>query len=123
MRSDRESRPVVSVIIPAFRASRDIPDALASVFAQTFSSFEAIVVDDGSPDRDELVAAIAPYRSRVRYIEQSNQGAGAARNAAIRIARGRYLGLIGGVFASVCAAAVDIIVTSGASSCSPRWPP
>jgi glycosyltransferase involved in cell wall biosynthesis len=94
MKTDRERLPAVSVIIPAFRASRDIPDALASVFAQTFSDFEVVVVDDGSPDREALVAAIAPYRLRIRYIEQSNQGAGAARNAAIRVARGRYLAFL-----------------------------
>jgi len=94
MRNDRERLPAVSVIIPAFCASRDIPDALASVFAQTFSDFEVVVVDDGSPDREALVEAIAPYRLRIRYIEQSNQGAGAARNAAIRIARGRYLAFL-----------------------------
>lgn len=94
MRDDQQRSPDVSVIIPAYRASRDIANALASVFAQTFANFEVIVVDDGSPDRDELAVAIAPYRSRIRYIEQSNQGAGAARNAAIRIAHGRYLAFL-----------------------------
>jgi glycosyltransferase involved in cell wall biosynthesis len=94
MRISRETQAAVSVIIPAYRASREIPDALESVFAQSFSDVEVIIVDDGSPDHDELVAAIEPYRSRIRYIEQANAGAGAARNAAIRVAQGRYLAFL-----------------------------
>jgi glycosyltransferase involved in cell wall biosynthesis len=87
-------RPAVSVIIPAYRASRDIRVALDSVFAQTFSNFEVIVVDDGSPDGAELKAAVAPYRSRLQYIEQPNRGAGAARNSGIRAARGRFIAFL-----------------------------
>ena len=82
------ARPAVSVIIPAFRASGDIADALASVFAQTFSDFEVVVVDDGSPDAAELRAAVAPFRSRIQFIVQPNCGAGAARNTAIRASTG-----------------------------------
>src|SRR5262245_24043876 len=86
--------PVVSVIIPAYQAAADIRDALDSVFAQNFSHFEVIVVNDGSPDTPELEAAIAPYQSRLRYIAQPNQGAGAARNTGIRAARGTYVALL-----------------------------
>jgi glycosyltransferase involved in cell wall biosynthesis len=88
------ARPAVSVIIPAFRASRDIADALASVFAQTFTDFEVVVVDDGSPDAAELAAAIAPFRSRIHFIVQPNRGAGAARNTAIRASTGRLLAFL-----------------------------
>jgi len=88
------SEPAVSVIIPAYRASADIPDALESVFAQTFSSFEVIVVDDGSPDAAELEEAIAPFRDRIRFIRQTNRGAGAARNTGIRAARGPYIAFL-----------------------------
>src|SRR5262245_11033351 len=94
MRTCPETRAAVSVIIPAYRASRAIPDALASVFAQTFADFEVIVVDDGLPDGDALAAAIEPYRSRIHYIAQSNSGPDAARNAAIRVAHGRYLAFL-----------------------------
>jgi glycosyltransferase involved in cell wall biosynthesis len=86
--------PVVSVVIPAFRASGDIADALASVFAQTFTQTEVIVVNDGSPDTWELESAIAPYRSRLRYIVQGNGGAAAARNSGIRQAAGRYVAFL-----------------------------
>jgi glycosyltransferase involved in cell wall biosynthesis len=91
--SDRLT-PSASVIVPAYRASGHIAAALDSVFAQTFSSFEAIVVNDGSPDTSELERALAPYFSRIRYITQENRGAGAARNAGIIASRGRYIALL-----------------------------
>ena len=94
MPQTRPARPAVSVIIPAFRASRDIADALASVFAQTFTDFEVVLVDDGSPDAAELEAAIAPFRSRIHFIAQPNHGAGAARNTAIRASTGRLLAFL-----------------------------
>jgi glycosyltransferase involved in cell wall biosynthesis len=87
-------RPAVSVVIPAYRASGDIAVALDSVFAQTFPHLETIVVNDGSPDTAELEHALEPYRRRIRYIVQPNRGAGAARNAGIRAARGRYLAFL-----------------------------
>jgi glycosyltransferase involved in cell wall biosynthesis len=86
--------PLVSVIIPAYQASADIGEALDSVFGQTFTDFEVIVVNDGSPDTQDLNAAIAPYLSRLRYIEQPNRGAAAARNAALRAARGEYVAFL-----------------------------
>ncbi len=89
-----DGRPAVSVIIPAYRASRDIADALASVFSQTFTDFEVVVVDDGSPDAAELEAAVAPFRNRIRFIVQPNRGAGAARNTAIRASTGRLLAFL-----------------------------
>jgi glycosyltransferase involved in cell wall biosynthesis len=84
----------VSVIIPAFNAAPDIPVALQSVFGQTFSNHEVIVVNDGSPDTPMLERALEPYRARIHYIVQENQGAGAARNTALRVARGEYVAFL-----------------------------
>ena len=91
---DETSQPAVSVVIPAYRASLDIAVALDSVFSQTFAPFEVIVVNDGSPDTPALEAALARYRSSIRYLAQSNRGAGAARNTGIRVARGRYIAFL-----------------------------
>lgn len=88
------SNPVVSVIIPAFRAAPYVGEAVASVFRQTFTDFEILLVNDGSPDTDDLERAIEPYRDRIIYIEQENRGPGGARNTAISRARGEFLAFL-----------------------------
>ncbi len=86
--------PTVSVIIPAYNAARYIGEALASVFAQTFPDFEVILVNDGSPDTDELERVIEPYRQHINYIKRRNGGPGAARNTAILDASGDYVAFL-----------------------------
>jgi glycosyltransferase involved in cell wall biosynthesis len=87
--------PEVSVILPAYRAAAHIAAALDSVFAQTFSSFEVIVVNDGSPDTPALVTVLAPYAPRLQYLRMPvNRGAAVARNAGIADARGRYVAFL-----------------------------
>jgi glycosyltransferase involved in cell wall biosynthesis len=81
---------LVSVIIPAYNAGICIGRALDSVFAQTFSGFEVIVVNDGSPDTELLERALQPYMARIRYLKQPNKGPGGARNAGILQMRGKY---------------------------------
>jgi len=58
--------------------------------------FEVIVVDDGSPDATALESALAPYRERITFLRQDNQGVAAARNAAARVARGQWLAFLDG---------------------------
>ena len=85
-KQDRKITPSVSIIVPVYSCTEYITEALDSILAQTFSDFEIIVVNDGSPDSDELEKALMPYQSRIRYIRQDNRGAAAARNTALRIA-------------------------------------
>lgn len=82
--------PTVSVVIPVYNASQYIAESVSSVLAQTFTDFELIVVNDGSPDTNELEQALAPYRDRLHYIKQENRGVSSARNAALKIATGRF---------------------------------
>jgi glycosyltransferase involved in cell wall biosynthesis len=84
--------PEVSVVIPAFNASRTISAALESVFAQTYKNFEVIVVDDGSTD--DTARRVAEFGSRVEYVRQANGGPARARNVAIRRARGRLVAFL-----------------------------
>jgi len=86
--------PLVSVIIPAYNVTVFINETLASVFAQTFTDFEVVVVNDGSPDTTELERAIQPYRARIRYFSQENRGASAARNTGLRAARGKLIAFL-----------------------------
>jgi glycosyltransferase involved in cell wall biosynthesis len=89
-----DGHPLVSVVIPAYNSSAYIAAALESVFQQTFSNHEVVVVNDGSLDTPALEAALQPYLSRLRYFRQENRGPSAARNLCIREARGRYVAML-----------------------------
>jgi glycosyltransferase involved in cell wall biosynthesis/SAM-dependent methyltransferase len=80
--------PLVSVIITSYNQARFLSDAIESVFTQTYSQFETVVVDDGSTDNAADVVARYPG---VRYILQANQGLAAARNTGLRQSNGAYL--------------------------------
>lgn len=82
----------VSVIIPAFNAERFLAEALDSAFSQTLLPWEVIVVNDGSTDATAEVAQ--RYGSRITYIEQANQGTGAARNAGIAKSTGEFISFL-----------------------------
>jgi O-antigen biosynthesis protein len=91
-----EGGPVVSVIIPVKNRPQVIVEAIESVRAQTYESWELLVVDDGSTDETpEVLRAQAARDPRIRVIELgTSQGAGAARNAGIDAARGHYLSFL-----------------------------
>ena len=93
---DRPDIPVVSVIVPAYRVTDFIGEALDSVLAQTFTDYEIIVINDGSPDSEALERALEPYMSRIIYIKQENRGVSAARNTGIAAARGSLLAFLDG---------------------------
>ena len=84
----------VSVIIPSYKTAGLIAACLDSVFAQTYKDFEAIVVNDGSPDTAELEKVLAPYMDRIVYLKQENKRAAGARNNAIRHARGEFVAFL-----------------------------
>lgn len=84
------SDPQVSVIIPTFNSGLFLPETLESVFAQTYTNYEIILVDDGSTDNTREIAS--RYHERVRYLHQHNSGGPARpRNVAIGQARGEYI--------------------------------
>jgi glycosyltransferase involved in cell wall biosynthesis len=86
--------PLVSIVVPAYNVAAFIAQALRSAMDQSFGRFEVIVVNDGSPDTMALEAALAPFRDRIVYLTQNNQGVSAARNHAIRRARGEYVAFL-----------------------------
>jgi glycosyltransferase involved in cell wall biosynthesis len=81
-------KPLVSVIVPAYGAAHHIATAIDSILAQDFEDHEVIVVNDGSPDTEELERALSPYGKRITYLKQDHLGPGAARNRGILAARG-----------------------------------
>ena len=87
------SVPQVSVVIPAYNASKYIAETLETALNQRFRSFEIIVVDDGSTD--DTHAIVEKYHDRgVVLLRQSNSGIGAARNRALPVARGEFVALL-----------------------------
>jgi glycosyltransferase involved in cell wall biosynthesis len=95
MRSDFAD---VSVIVAAYQASNTIVRALDSIAAQTLKPFEVVVVDDGSFDITfEVAKGHEPYMKGIRlriFQNNSNKGAGAARNYAIKKSSGRFLAFL-----------------------------
>lgn len=89
-----EVLPIVSVIIPAYNVAPFIAEAIESVLAQTYSDYEIIVINDGSPDTKELETVLAPYADRIVYLKQEHKGAGAARNTGLRVARGQFVAFL-----------------------------
>ena len=85
-------KELVSVIIPAFNAAAHVRRTLNSILAQTYQEFEVIVVDDGSSDATSaIVEEFVTRDARFQLVRQSNAGVGAARNAGILKARGKYV--------------------------------
>lgn len=85
--------PRVSVIIPTYNHAHYLPLAIQSVLDQTYTDWEAIIVDDGSTD--DTAAVVAQFTDPcIHYIHQENQGLSAARNTGIRAAQGDYLAFL-----------------------------
>ncbi|KRA42337.1 glycosyltransferase family A protein [Pseudoxanthomonas sp. Root630] len=83
-----------TVVIPAYRAAATLADALDSVMAQTAPAREVIVVDDGSPDREDIARIVAGYGGRVTLLQQDNAGPAAARNAGVRASGGTWIAFL-----------------------------
>jgi GT2 family glycosyltransferase len=87
--------PTVSILTPAYNSGKFIRQTLDSALKQTFTDFEMIVVDDGSTDDTRrIVKEYADRDRRIHLISQPNGGIAAARNRAMRLARGRFLALL-----------------------------
>ncbi len=82
----------VSVIIAVYNGAATIGRALASVFVQTFTDYEVVVVNDGSTD--DTASVLSRYGDRIRVITQPNRGLSAARNAGVRASRGEYVAFV-----------------------------
>jgi glycosyltransferase involved in cell wall biosynthesis/O-antigen/teichoic acid export membrane protein len=85
-----ESKPLVSILIPAFNSEEWIGNTISSALAQTWPRKEIIVVDDGSTDRTLAIAR--QFESKgVLVVSQKQQGAAAARNKALSLCHGDFI--------------------------------
>ena len=92
-----ETNPVISVIVPVYKAEETLDGCVESILAQTFADFELLLVDDASPDRcPALCDAWAQKDPRIRALHPPKQGPGpsGARNAGLDVARGRWITMV-----------------------------
>ena len=81
-----------SVIVPVYKVEEYLPACIESVLSQTFSDFELVLVDDGSPDRCPEICDIYKEKdSRIKVVHKPNGGLASARKAGIRVANGDYI--------------------------------
>ncbi len=84
--------PEISVIVPVYRVEAYLKEALNSLLFQTFQNFEAILVDDGSPDNcPQILDEYEKKDKRISVIHQKNQGVSVARNEGLKKATGKYI--------------------------------
>ena len=87
--------PKISVIVPVYKVEKYLPECIESVLAQTFTDFELILVDDGSPDNSGAICdAYAARDPRVRVFHKENGGVSSARNLGLDHARGEWIAFV-----------------------------
>lgn len=110
--------PRLSVIVPVYNVEDYLDECLASLEAQDFDDFEAVCVNDGSPDSSrQILARWAEGHPWVRIVDKENGGLSSARNAGIRAARGTYVCFLDSddkLLPQACGRIVEALESSGA---------
>lgn len=87
--------PLISVIVPVYNVEKYLNRCMESIVGQTYDNLEILLVDDGSTDDSGVMCdAWAERDERVRVIHKKNEGAGKARNFALDMAQGEFVGLV-----------------------------
>ena len=85
----------ISLIIPVYNVAPYLRECLNSILGQKYTNWEAICVDDGSTDGcDKILDEYAAKDNRIRVVHQANAGVCAARNAALEVAKGGWIGFV-----------------------------
>ena len=88
----QNSTPVISIIVPCYNQAEYLPETLNSVLAQTYSNWECVIVNDGSPDNTDTIAkGYLKKDNRIKYVYQENKGLATARNTGICNSIGEYI--------------------------------
>ena len=89
------SKPLISVIVPVYKAEPYLEKCVGSIRNQTYSNLEIILVDDGSPDRcGEMCDAFAKEDPRIRVFHKENGGQSSARNLGLDNMQGEYVAFV-----------------------------
>lgn len=85
----------ISIIVPVYKVEKYLPKCLDSIINQTYTNLEIILVDDGSPDNcGKICDEYAQKDNRIKVIHKENGGLSAARNTALDIITGDYVGFV-----------------------------
>ena len=83
---------MITIVVPIFNVEKYLQRCLKSIQSQTYTDFEVMMVDDGSTDGSSDIAHhYSTIDKRFRYVYQTNNGQGSARNRGIRMANGDFL--------------------------------
>ena len=87
--------PKISIIVPVYKVEQYLPRCIDSILAQTFTDFELLLIDDGSPDRSgEICDEYALKDSRIRVFHKENGGVSSARNMGLDNAKGEWIAFV-----------------------------
>ena len=90
-----QKQPKVSIVVPIYGVEKYLNQCLDSILAQTLTDIEIILVDDGSPDKcPQIIDEYAKKDKRVVAVHQPNGGYGVAVNHGIKLAHGKYIGVV-----------------------------
>jgi len=88
-------KPLISVIIPIYKAEKYIEKCVKRMMSQTYHNLEIILVDDGSPDESGAICErLAKEDARIRVLHKENGGAATARNAGLDVMTGKYIAFV-----------------------------
>ena len=85
-----------SIVIPLYNKAHTIERTLSTVLNQSFKEFEVVIVNDGSTDNSEEVIRNFTSDSRIKIINQENQGVSAARNKGVSLSSFEYVAFLDG---------------------------
>lgn len=87
----KQKSPEISIIIPIYNREKHLEKCIRSVIEQDFENIEIICVNDGSEDKSlEILESLQKEDERIVIVNKKNGGSSSARNAALKIARGKY---------------------------------
>lgn len=87
--------PKLSIIVPVYKAEKFIQQCIDSILKQSFTDFELILINDGSPDNSGVILdQYLNKDSRVKVIHKNNEGPSATRNMGIKAAKGEFIGFV-----------------------------
>ena len=84
--------PLISIIVPVYKAEKTLKECIDSILMQSLSDFELLLIDDGSPDDSGAICdEYVSLDSRVRVFHQKNRGVSVARNIGLGNALGKFV--------------------------------